>query len=140
MTVILLKIIYFLASLVFLLKAILSIYIAIMLYKDTYSEKKTKDDCNKASPDPLKIICPFWSGENSKCINGMYDNQNTCTPRKSIFNLIIFIIMGLLFGLISIFLFHLGLNVKENIHPGMYPLNYPVSYARRSKHHGFVDF
>jgi len=132
MAVTLLKIIYFLASLVFLLKAILSIYIAIMLYKDNYSEKKTKDDCDKASPDVLKIICPFWSGDNSKCINGMYDNENSCTPRKSISNLIFFIIIGLLFGLISISLFHFGLNVKEN--------NFPGIYARRSKHDDYVDF
>jgi hypothetical protein len=127
MAVTLLKIIYFLASLVFLLKAILSIYIAIMLYKDNYSEKKTKDDCDKASPDILKIICPFWSGDNSKCINGMYDNENSCTPRKSISNLIFFIIIGLLFGLISLYLFHSGLNIKENSYPGSYP--------RRSKHY-----
>jgi hypothetical protein len=108
-----LKIICFFASFVFLLKAILSIYIGVMLYKDTYSQYKTKDDCDKASPDALKVICPFWSENNSKCINGMYNNESNCVPRKSLYYFVGSIFMGLLFLLISMYLAHYGFKIKE---------------------------
>ena len=131
-----LKIICFLGSLVFLIKAILFIYIGIMLYKDNYSQYKTKDDCNKSSPDILKVICPFWSGNNSKCINGMYNDENNCTPRNSIYSFGGFIVMGLLFGLMSIYIASFVFTSKGNnypsgynsIYPGIYPIGYTGSY------------
>ena len=99
-----------------------------MLYKDNYSQYKTKDDCNKASPDILKVICPFWSGNNSKCINGMYNDENNCTPRNSIYSFGGFIVIGLLFGLISIYIGSYGLKIKGNNYHNDYPIGYTGSY------------
>ena len=108
-----LKIIYFFASFVFLLKAILAIYIGVMLYKDNYSQYKTKDDCNKAPASFLSVVCPFWSDDKSNCINGMYANDSTCTPRKSIINVITYIFLGLVFAIISMACAHSGFKVKS---------------------------
>ena len=112
----LLKIIYFFASLIFLLKAILFLYVGIMLYKDNYSQYKTPDDCNKATPSFLNLICPFWSDAKSNCINGMYDNNHNCAPKKSITNVIMYISAGLISALISMICAYYGFKVKGHKH------------------------
>lgn len=103
------KYFYYGASFVCLLVGIFFICISVMLYKNNYSQYKSKDDCDKAPSSFLNAICPFWDDKQTKCVNGMYDNYNKCIPK----NIISSIITAVSSILICIVGFYYGFKEKD---------------------------
>jgi drug/metabolite transporter (DMT)-like permease len=100
------------------MKAMLFLYVAIMLYKDNYSQYKSKDECDKAPSSFLNVICPFWANDNSKCINGI-NEENICTPPPNN-SIIIYIISGIISAIISVIFFYYGFKKGGSNSQSMY--------------------
>ena len=135
-----LEFICILAGILFLMKTLLFLYLAIMLYKDNYSKYKTKDDCSKA-PSFLNLICPFWNKDNSECMNGIVtDEENNCSlPENN--SIVIYISCGIISAIISVIFFYYGFKRNDSIlKPYSYdeykkdgPLGKPYSYDEYKK-------
>jgi hypothetical protein len=121
-----LEFICILAGILFLMKTLLFLYLAIMLYKDNYSKYKTKDDCSKA-PTFLNLICPFWNKDESECMNGIVtDEENNCSlPENN--SIVIYISCGIISAIVSVIFFYYGFKRNDN------SISKPYSYDEYKK-------